>query len=76
MRVRSHSLVLPVDQDPQSDLIFRVIKMLSDTGLERAISLVLEDAECRQIRGWPVALVETGQVKPFVLVECVVGDYL
>ena len=50
--------------------------MLRDPLLERAICLVLQHTEGREIRCGPVPLVECGEIESFVLGERVVRDNL
>jgi len=40
MGVRTHSLILPIHQYPQSNLAFGVIEMLCDTALESVIGFL------------------------------------
>ena len=74
MRIWSNSLVLSVDQNPQADLVLRVIEVLSHALLERAVRFVLEHAEAWQFRRWPVPLVKGGEIEALVLGECLVRD--
>lgn len=76
MCIRAHCLVLAVDQDPQSYLILRVVEMLCNPRFESTVGLVLENTEGRQVRRWPVAIVEACQVKAIVLSKRIVGNNL
>ena len=76
MCVGSYSLILSVYQDPKSNLVLWVVKVLCDSLLEGAICFVLENTERWKVRCRPVPLVERCQIETFVLVEGVVSDNL
>lgn len=58
MRVRSDSLILPVDEHPKANLVLVVVEVVGDATLEDAIRFLLQNAEARQL-GWrPILLVE------------------
>ncbi len=76
MRVRSHSLILSVDEHPKTDLSLWVIEMLRHPRFERAICLILENAERWKFRGGPISVVETREIESFMLVEGIVRNDL
>ena len=76
MRVWSDSLVLAIDQHPQSDLRLGIVEVLCDPLFEQAVRLILEYAERGQFRCRPVPLVESSQIEAFVLRESIISDYL
>ena len=44
-----------------------VAKALGDSRLEYAVRLLLENAECREVRDWQALLVKDGEVETFVM---------
>ncbi len=76
MGVGSNSLILSVDENPQPDLALRIVEMLRYAGFEGTVCFTLEDSERGEIGRRPVPLIEGGQIKAFMLTECLVGNNL
>ena len=76
MSIRPNGLVLPVHQDPQSNLALGIVEMLRYSGFEGAVGFLLEDPERRKLGSRPVLLVEGSQVEALVLAESVIRDNL
>ena len=76
MCIRSNSLILSVDQNPQTNLVLGIVEVLRNARLEGAVRLVLENTECGKVRCRPVSLIETRQIKSLMLIESLVRDNL
>jgi len=74
--VGSNGLVLPVNEDPESEVGLGVLEVGGDSSLERLVGLVLEDSEVGELRRRDVLVVERGEIEPLVFLEGRVGDDL
>lgn len=74
--VGSDGLVLPVDEDPESEIGLGKLEVGGDSSLEGLVGLVLEHSEDGKVRRRDVLVVERGKVEPLVLLEGLVGDDL
>ena len=75
-RIWPNSLVLAVDEDPQPDLILRVLEVRCQAIFKCAIVFLFENTETRKLGGWPVSLIESRKVETFMTSESLVGDNL
>lgn len=75
-RIGSNSLVLTVDEDPQTNVLGSVVVLTSDLSAKVDESLGLEDAVRRNLGGRDGAVVEGGEVEALVTREGLVGDDL
>ena len=67
--IRTHRLVLAVDQNPQPHYLLRQLKVVRESRLEAHKWLVLKHSESRQVRGAPYAVVKRGKIKALVGAE-------
>ena len=74
--VRSHSLVLAVNKDPQTDVLGRVTKLLGDLRTELDKRLGLGHAVAGEFSRGNSAVVERREIKALVLRERLVRDDL
>lgn len=76
MRIGADGLVLPVDENPEANVVHRNGKVVCDARLEETVRLLLQDTEGGQVRRWPVLLVERCKVEALVLCKVIICDDL
>jgi len=76
VRIGPDSFVLTVNEDPKPDLALRLLEILSNARFELQVRLRLKDTESRQLRRWPILVIESGKIETLMGLEGLVCDHL